>query len=251
MNNNTNTEFKQFETIEKYLDNSMDTEDREKFERLLQENQEFKNDFEETKALILGIEVNALKNQLNTFHSEMEGSKNKDVIKNKKLQGRSFAVRFLPYAAAASVLLILGLFLYNNEMPSNQELFAKHFTPDPGLPTKMGSSENFEFYDGMVDYKRAEYGAAIEKWSRLQIKDSKNDTLNYFLGVAYLAQGNEIEAQKYLQNAAQYSKGFLENETYYYLALAYLKANKPIEARQNLKKTTIKDSKTILDEIAE
>jgi predicted Zn-dependent protease len=250
MNNDENIKSKQIDAIERYLNNSMNASEREEFELRLSENQEFKNQFEEMKVLILGIESAALKNQIDAYHTEFDKKSNSQRIKKIKSDNPWFKTKFLPYAVAASILLALGLFLYNNETPSNQEVFAKHFVPDPGLPTIMGSSNNFEFYDGMVDYKRAEYGAAIEKWLALQQKDNKNDTINYFLGVAFLAQGNENKAKKYLINAAQNSKGFLENETYYYLGLAYLKANNLDEARKNLKKSTINESKIILAELS-
>ena len=251
MNNDQNIAVKLIETTERYLNHSLDASDREEFERLLKENPEFKNEFEGTKALILGIEAAALKNQLDLYHNEIDNEEKTETIKNRKFKNRWFKLKVLPYAMAASVLLALGLFFYENKTPSNQEVFAKHFTPDPGLPTTMGSTNNFEFYDGMVDYKRGKYGEAIEKWLAIQKRDSKNDTLNYFLGVAFLAQGNEISAQKYLSEAAKNSKGSFENETYYYLGLAYLKANNPIEAKKNLEKSTIEASKIILSELSE
>src|SRR5690606_2210724 len=70
-----------------------------------------------------------------------------------------------------------------------------------GLPTTMGTASDYEFYYGMVSYKRKEYGDAILRWEPLYAANPENDTVVYFLGVANLANSNPRQATKYLEMA--------------------------------------------------
>lgn len=251
MNKEKNISVEQIESIEKYLDNSMNLGERKEFEKKLAEDIDFRQEFEEFKSMILGIEAASLKARLDSYHDEMDKTENLE-ISNQEVPKKTSDSKFLIFAIAASILLIMGVFIYNqNNTQPYQKIFAQHFVPDSGLPTKMGSSSNYEFYDGMVDYKRKKYNDAIEKWSSLQKSDINNDTLNYFIGVAYLANGDEQSAQKYLIQATNNNNGTFINETYYYLGLAYLKSNKPQEAKNNLEKSKLAEAKKIISEISE
>ncbi len=238
------------EAAERYLNKEMNAAERLEFDTRLNDDAAFRTQFEETKAIILGIESASLKVELDKFHEEI-GAEKSDKISdlNSENNSKSFIKKLIPYSIAASIILALGLFLYTNQTPTNAKLFGSHFTPDPGLPTKMGTTSDFEFYDAMVDYKRKEYDTAINKWEKLQQKDTQNDTLNYFIGVSYLAKGDAVNAEKYLENATKNSKGFLENDTYYYLGMAYLKADNSEKAKATFEKCGSEKCKKILAEM--
>lgn len=246
MEQKKNTSPENIEAVERYLNNEMTAAERLEFDARLIEDAIFNTEFEETKAVILGIESAALKEELDIFHTEISAKK---TGVNSETNSRNFARKLIPYSIAASIILAIGLFLYTNQTPTNDKLFAAYFTPDPGLPTKMGSNNNFEFYDAMVDYKRKEYDTAIKKWKTLQQYDTENDTLNYFIGVSYLAKGDGMNAEKYLQNAIENSAGFLENDGYFYLGMANLKANNSEKAKVNFKKCATEKCKEILAEL--
>ena len=121
-----------------------------------------------------------------------------------------------------------------NSGSENEKLFAKHFSPDPGLPTTMSTSLNYEFFDAMVNYKREEYDIAITKWERLLQDQSKNDTLNYFLGVSYLAKGDTQLADEFLQKIADHPESIFSRDAVHYRALALLKKGETEKAIQLL-----------------
>jgi tetratricopeptide (TPR) repeat protein len=87
----------------------------------------------------------------------------------------------------------------------------------------MSNNSDFEFFDGMVSYKRAEYQLAIEKWQNLLADKPQNDTLNYFLGVAYLAEKNQLKTIEFLTKVAGDSNSIFFKDVNFYLGLAYLK----------------------------
>src|SRR5690606_33860375 len=140
------------------------------------------------------------------------------------------------FALAASFLILIGVSSWAILISRNSSniVFAENFKPDPGLPTTMGTSSNYEFYYGMVSYKRKEYGDAILRWESLYAANPENDTVVYFLGVANLANGNARQAKKYLQLGKEMTQSVFHEDIQYYLALSFLKENRIEEAIETL-----------------
>src|SRR5690606_36367030 len=105
---------------------------------------------------------------------------------------------FLKIAATLAILVSVGIWALLQKSPG-EKLYRQYFTPDPGLPTVMGNTDNFTFNEAMVYYKQGDYGAAIAQWEGLLPQKRDNDTLNYFLGAAHLAHGNVPEAIPFLE----------------------------------------------------
>lgn len=228
------------ETIERYINKNMTKQELEEFEEKLQD-PKFKSQVDDIKTLLLGIETQSLKEQLDEFHKEIPEPEIPLINEPSK-------VRFLNFrkiAAAAAIIITIGSFWFFSGN-TNEKLYAKHFTPDPGLATTMSETANFEFYDAMVNYKQGDYKTAISKWEILLEGKPKNDTLNYFLGVAHLADKNEKSAIKYLDIVIQDSDSNFKNDAHYYIGLAHLKADNVELAKKNLNFSTIDNSKKIL-----
>jgi TolA-binding protein len=241
--NNKNITQEVFERIESYLNNTMSQEDFLTFEEQLKSDSTLQKQVTEHKILFEAVETQSLKEQLNEFHklaSETEMPK----IGTSKV--RSLQLRKL--AIAASLIIAAGYFLFFNGS-TNEKLYTNYFTPDPGLVTTMSSNSNFEFYDAMVNYKQGDYKKAISKWEVLQQNKPKNDTLNYFLGVAHLANKNEDSAILFLALVTKTSKSTFKSDAYYYLGLAYLKANNVELAKKNLTFSDVDNSKALLTEL--
>lgn len=225
-NNILNTQEIQ-ELIDSYLLGKLNNAQQDSFDERLKADSEFLKMYKEQKAIAGIIEEYNLKKSLDEYHSEI-----KDEPEKKWLTPGLFAL-------AASLLLLIGvsswaIFYTGN---SSQKLFSENFRPDPGLPTTMGTVSQYEFYYGMVSYKRKEYNEAILRWEPLYAADPKNDTLVYFLGVANLANGNARQAENYLKLANENPESAFFQDILYYLALAYLKENKIEEAKEILAET--------------
>lgn len=230
------------ETIERYLNGNLSSQELKDFNRLMNLDEDFRQQVEDVRTMLFGIEAQSLKEQLNEFHEELPKTK---IVKRSPEE----RVRFLKYsriAAAAALVIALGSIWFFST-PHNEKLYAKYFTPDPGLPTTMSTTNNFDFYDAMVNYKHGDYQDAIAKWKVLSEKKPENDTINYFLGVAYLANKNATEAIPFLENAAEAPDSFtFLNDTYYYLGLAYLKEGNIELAKKNLSLSENKNAKEIV-----
>lgn len=241
MNTKNNISQEQLEAVERYINDSMEVNERLAFDQKLKEDLVFKTFFEDTKAMLLGIETAALKTELNSFHEEMDGVIQLNTGKQKKGNAR-----FLAFSIAASIAVLLGVLWVLNADTTTNKLYAKHFTPDPGLPTTMSTTNNYDFYEAMVDYKSNKYSTAISKWELILKDKPNNDTLNYFLGVANLAEGKETVALQYLEQAAKNSNSFLRQDIHYYLGLALLKEGNIDAAKENFKKSDNEASNEIL-----
>lgn len=238
MNTNKNISQEEFESIERYLTNAMTPEEHLAFKQRLKKDTILQNFVTENKVLFEAVETQSLKEQLDIYHAQIPKRKSINVS----------ALQFRKIAVAAALIIAAGSFwLLGNS--SNEKLFTKYFTPDPGLSTTMSSTNNFEFYDAMVNYKHGDYETAIKKWQKLHINNSQNDTLNYFLGIAYLANNNNNKAISFLSNVTKTSKSVFKNDAYYYLGLAYLKADNMQLAKKNLTFSTIDNSKSVLSEL--
>lgn len=226
----------------------MMNDEREVFEKELKTDAKFKLVFEDVKGMLLAIESASLKNKLDDYHSEMIPVKDLTGETSSKINKRSRS-RFFQLLIAASLALAFGLFYFLNQASPSEKLFAKHFKADPGLPTTMSTSTNYNFYDAMVNYKREEYSLAISKWEGLLAEKPQNDTLNYFLGVSYLANGNAEKASVFLLEATKNNTSIFTDDAYYYLALAEIKKDNTEAAIELLEKSKSQKGRLLLDEL--
>lgn len=232
---------KEQDLFEAYLMGKMDAGAEAQFLQDLEVNPELKQRFEEFKTLFLVISEDALRKKLEEFHAAVDPS-----------DSTSGRFSFYRIAAGVALLFALGIGFWLVTRPSpNEKLFNTYYSPDPGLPTVMGTQANYAFYEAMVDYKQGAYTSAIAKWEVLFSAQTSNDTLVYFLGSAYLAQGNSEKAIEFLKRSLQSQrKGQLKDDAYYYLGLAYLKLGETEAALENLRKSGNPQSEKLAKNIA-
>lgn len=233
------------ESVERYYNGIMAQDQRADFEEQLHKDPAFKTQVEDVRAILLAIEQQTLKESLEAYHQELPAQ---DPNKNPEKPTAKVHFRiFLKIAIAAAIIVGLGLFWYSSSS-SNEKLYSKYFTPDPGLPTTMSTSDNYVFYDGMVNYKQGQYDTAISKWKKLQ-PETTNDTITYFLGVAYLADNNPEQAISYLDETTQHKESVFLEDAYYYLGLAYLKSDETEAAHQAFQQSSSPKSQEILQKL--
>lgn len=246
MKDNSKISKELLEIIERYINGSMTSQELKDFNQLLELDNEFKVKVEDVKTMLTGIETQALKEKLNEFHKEIP----KTIIENTP----NTKVRFLSFSkmsiAAALIIAIGSIWFFST--PKNEKIYANFFKLDPGLPTTMSTTNNFAFYDAMVNYKHGDYTIAIDKWSVLQEKKPGNDTLNYFLGVAYLANKNVTDAIPFLERSIEAKDDFVFlDDAYLYLGLAYLNEGNMELAKKYLTTSETNTAKQIISELSQ
>jgi tetratricopeptide (TPR) repeat protein len=237
-----------FETIERYLTRSMDASENDLFEKRMASDFELQQQVNDLRLILSGVETAVLKEKMEDFHKEVPLTHSKVTARPNRIQNPKKS-KYSIYAIAAAFIGLFGVFYFMNSETSSDKLFAKHFIPDPGLPTTMSTNTNFEFFDAMVNYKREEYAIAITKWEKLSEVKIKNDTLNYYLGVSYLAQGNSEKALHYLEGLAQFEKSIFSEDAVYYRALALIKEGKLQEAENLMEAHPSEKNNKLLSDI--
>lgn len=239
MDQNNKLEKETSELIDAYLLGRLDKAQQEHFNQRVHTDPHFAKMVAEQKILARSVEEHNLREVLDNYHAE--------IVEEPRNQWRVPAL----FALAASILILIGVSTWAIFYTGNsaQKVFTENFKPDPGLPTKMGTVSQYEFYYGMVSYKRKEYNEAIARWEPLYAAHPQNDTLIYFLGVANLANGNARQAKNYLKSAFEKTSSVFYEDIRYYLALAYLRENKIEEAEKTLSASTSPAGKKLLEQI--
>ncbi len=226
------------ELIDAYLLGDLNTKELADFNERLKLNPDFRNMVEEQRLLFKSVEEYNLRNTLDGYHTDM-----------KEWQKKWLSPSWL--SIAASILILIGVvsWVILKSGNSAEKIFAANFKPDPGLPTTMGTSSEYEFYYGMVNYKRKEYAEAIARWEPIYGANPENDTLIYFLGVANLADGNPRQAKNYLQRVKKKTESTFYEDAKYYLALSLLRENNIEEAIETLQNSSSTANISLLQQI--
>lgn len=209
----------EFELIEQFLTNEMPKEEAATFKARLLTDELLQQKTEEVKLTILGIKEAVLADRLNEFHNSINNHSTTE-----KKPGRIIQLN-KKWLAAASVLLFASFAVWwlTGRKNNNTKLYATYYKQDPGLITAMGSSEDYAFEKGMVDYKEGNYIKAIETWVAVKPAQSKKDTLNYFLGVANMAINKREKAKELLSQITSNSNKPFYKDACWYLGLVFLK----------------------------
>lgn len=206
-----------FERIEAYLNQYMNAEERLAFERELDADELLRNEVALQRRLVAAAEV------FSHPVASTASIESAPVASVRKIRS------WMWYAASVAVVLLV-VWVYNRKAQTADKLFADYFIPDTGLPVVMSGGEaDYDFYDGMVSYKEEDYNRAIVIWKELYKKQASNDTLRYYMGVAYL-NSNNPEAIPHLLAVAENEESSWKTKATWYLALAYLKEGRNDEA---------------------
>lgn len=217
---------KLFEKMEDYIHGNLSVTEREQFEADMATDEQLREEVELHRQLISSVETESLRQLLDQIHEKNFESEVQVVSMPRR---RSF----FPMAIAASVALLIlaGWWIFNLQTSSPESVYAAYFTPAEGLPTTLGYSTNTDFAEGMVSYKLEEYAEALEYWQPLLEVDPTNDTLNYYVGVTFLANEQPDSAIDYLTTVVSGEQSSFRTSAQWYLALAYLKTDQGEQAK--------------------
>lgn len=200
--------------FENYLSNELSAEEKSAFEKQLEEDKEFASAFEIFKELNLHLENkfgNA--NELKAFKKNLK-SISKGHFKTKK----SKVVAFKPwqYVIAASIAILVGLFVFQNINPS----FEDYDNPEMATFIERGDvNENLKSAQDAFNSKN--YKSAIPYFEAV-LKENKSPEIQYFYAMSLL---EDNQFQKAETNLLELKSGtsIYKNKATWYLALSKLK----------------------------
>ena len=228
----------QLEEFERFMMGQMSEEEEVVFTQKLDKEPDLEGQFKEFRTLFWNIEERHLREAMQEYHRDLKEEK----------PIRRLLPQYYPIAAGIAVLLTLSIW-YLNQGGTNDQLFDKYYSPDPGLPTVMSTASNFDFYDAMVQYKEGKYGEAIDKWQALVDQGISNDTLLYFLGAAHMANKAYNKAEAYLKLSMNPAPSAFSGEANFQLGLIYLKNNQTEKAKSYLKDSDNPQAQSLLQDL--
>lgn len=233
---------KELELIDRYLSGELTGDELQAFRNRMENEPDFRDKIREIQLTQLAIGESALEENLHTFHS---------TLTNEYLHKKNRLKLFRPWAIAASIILAVtvGWWFFSTKYNKTSQLYATYYEPDPGLMTTMGSPTNYEFEKAMVEYKNGEYQKAIKAWHQQLMAKPDNDTLIYFLGVAYQAIGTTDSARVYLSSIVEKTESRFYKDANWYLGLLYLETDKKEKAILLFKKSEYSKAEELLRQI--
>ena len=200
--------------FDQYLANEMSAEEKTVFENQLYKDQELATSFEIFKELHLHLELKfGTENEFKAYKKNIE-SISKGHFKTKK----SKVIDFSPwhYAVAASVAILVGLFVFQNINPS----FDDYNNPEMATFVERGVvNENLKLAQDAFNAK--EYKTAIPHFEAI-LNTSKSPEIQYFYAVSLL-ETNQFQKAETNLSELKLGTSIYKNKATWYLALSKLK----------------------------
>ncbi|MEL6558482.1 MAG: hypothetical protein AAFQ94_09875 [Bacteroidota bacterium] len=224
-------EQKQQEYIESYLNGELDAAEIADFEKRLASDPDLQETVIIAKEMIQGIKGTILRQEIARIHEEEKQTILEPVISTEK------PVRKLYWsygiAASISVLLLLWVGLFNNT--TDQELFTEYYEQYPNIVSLRGDDQG-TLVAGMKYYAAGDYEKAITLLEKESNASQKNKAdRQFYLSLSYLSTEQSELAVRSLEklNAAETK---YQQQIKWYLALAYLQQGERDDALSMLKK---------------
>lgn len=237
------------EKIEAYLEDRMSEDRRLAFESELAENEQLRNEFDEMKAVILGIrsaaaiafaeQVGQWEKRLKNDQDHVEEAKIKQLFPgntgaiSSRQESSSRKIPYI-YAIAAAVVVLLGLlFILRPQSLDANTLYAAHFERPSNPFTLMGGDTKSLQLQAFQAYEQSDFQEAISLYQQV-LKDSpQNAQVLYLLGVTYMEDDQPKKAIEIFDKVISEDKIY-DEKAQWYKALAWLKANDSEKAKIQL-----------------
>lgn len=209
------------ELIQAYVSNKLGKEEKAEFDRLFENDPEFRKEVEfhkDLKAVFADLERKRIKTKLQNFESELKTGSQKS---------------YAPWLVAASILVLVGigiLTMFNNPANSDQ-LYMAYFEPYENVvqPITRGQSIESMKTEVFISYEKKAYKKAAAGFQQLYETTGESYYLLYQAN-ALMADGQPQKAVPLLKQHLAAKDAFAEKSRWY-LALAYLKTNETKKAK--------------------
>ena len=247
MNNYEHIPPADIEQIERFLQGDMSPEEKQAFSDRLAGDAVLKQTTDEMEMLFLGIQEASLQERLNQYHEDLSAGSNN----LKSIPKKSFSPKAWLAVAAVLIATAFSIWWFLLKTGKEDDLYARYFQPDPGLPTLMSTTETYTFDRAMIDYKTGAYAAAIKAWDSLLQLSPQSDTLHYFLGSAWLAMKESKKAIALFEKIIANPRSVFIKDAYWYLGLVWLKEGDITKAKFFIRQSDHADKESLLSNLNE
>lgn len=211
--------------FDQYLQGEMTVEEKDNFEKQLSEDHELSSEFETFKEVQLRLKTKF------EFEEEREAFKaNLTTISDTHFNtSKPKVVVMRPWylAAAASVIILFGLFFFDYNNPS----FADYDNPETASFVERGDTDT-ALIGAQTAFNDGKYAAAIPLFEEI-LKENKTPEIQYFYGVSLLEESKYPKAESVFSELRSGTSAYKDKATWS-LALSKLKQKKYTECKEIL-----------------
>ncbi|WP_394774373.1 tol-pal system YbgF family protein [Flavobacterium sp.] len=213
--------------FDQYLQGEMTVEEKDNFEKQLSENHELSSEFETFKEVQLRLTTKF------EFEEEREAfAANLTTISEKHFNthiNKPKVVLMRPwyYAAAASIIVLFGLFFFDYNNPT----FADYDNPEPATFVERGDL-NTTLNKAQTAFNDGKYAVAIPLFEEI-LKENNIPEIKYFYGVSLLEESKYNKAEA-IFNELKSGTSVYKEKAKWNLALSKLKQKKYKECEEIL-----------------
>lgn len=226
------------EQLIKYLDNELSNAEKLEVERLLNNNDNAKNIYQNlliAKDIVRNVGLRA---KVKVLNDELLGNQSSASVPETNIHTKVVAYNFplmtalVVKIAAVVILVIASLATYKYLSTTSEKLYTENFI-EYRLPVNRGSEEQTSQVDSL--YNSGNYS---ELNNVIANRPSKTQEDEFLLGLSYLKTDQPLKALQAFQQVRSLNKALGENyfdyETDYYILLAYIKSKQINEAKKQL-----------------
>lgn len=214
-----------FDKIEKYVSNEMSVTEKAAFEQEVAANTELRQALElyqlSNETVEIGVEDD-LREQFRQWSAEEK----KEQTNPREAKVVSFRTRFMAFAAAASVLLIVGFFGWNFARQNySDEALAAGFYHSPEMSSFRNSdAQDADWEAGLKAFENGNYTEASAVFQREVTESPRYAEAQFLLGDCYLKLENPAAASTAFQTVINSNDVRFREKAEWQLALSYLQA---------------------------
>lgn len=224
------------DTIDQYLLNNLEADEKEAFEKLIQSSTEAKTTFEQRKEMLGYIQLMAQqtkKKQIASIQVKEEDFIFEDEINTSKHRSIS---PFTYLALAASIVFLLGMaFIFSNDSSTNYTALADKYYETYTIPQSRNSGSSAVKNDkerAIEAYNNKAYQKAIPLLATFE----DDLELSLLLGIAYYETTQFDSALQQFKTLSNDENILYQNEALWYSALSNLQLKNKDEAKLDLEK---------------
>lgn len=223
-----------------YLEKELSSSERETFERKLNEDSKFEAEFLEFKNIYIILENRLSPERATVLETIKQANSNFNYEPSKVTTEKTEkkVIKFKPwkYGIAASILLAIGIFIFNNFSKPTYSDFAAWETISLTVRSDVDeSTKNAE-----VAFNSADYSKALIYFNELLKVEPNNLQLQYYKSVALVELSEYDEADSLLKKISE-SNSVYASKAKWIKALSYLKQKRYKEAKEVANSITSSD----------
>jgi TolA-binding protein len=211
--------------FDQYLQGEMTVEERNSFEKQLAEDHELSSEFETFKEVQLRLKTKfEHEEEREAFRANLTTISDKHFNTSKP---KVALIRPWYLAAAASVIILFGLFFFDYNNPS----FADYDNPETASFLERGDS-NAALIGAQTAFNDGKYATAIPLFEEI-LKENQTPEIQYFYGVSLLEESKYPKAEAVFNELRSGTSAYKDKATWS-LALSKLKQKKYTECKEIL-----------------